>query len=188
MTITETLDVRTREDWREWLNAHHATEAEIWLVSHKKASGVASLPYADAVKEALCVGWIDGIRKGLDETRTAQRFTPRRDGSSYSQTNKERLARLLTEDRVLESVRETLGPEDDPESYVLPADIVAALRASPEAWDFFQACPAPYQRIRVAYIETGRRSPEAFETRLASLLRACERKRFIGYGIEAFYE
>lgn len=187
MTVTETLYVHRREGWRGWLEAHHETAAEIWLVTYRAATGRPSLPYADAVEEALCVGWIDSIRKGLDEERLAQRFTPRRPGAAYSQTNKERLARLLDQGRVLPHVFETLGPEDRADAYIFPADILDAIRASPEAWAFFETCSAPYRRIRVAYVDTARRRGDAFGTRLKTLVERCEQGRLFGYGIEAFY-
>ncbi|MEL6616263.1 MAG: YdeI/OmpD-associated family protein [Bacteroidota bacterium] len=187
MTITDTVYAETREDWRVWLEAHHATAEEIWLVTYRKAVGRPSVAYNDAVEEALCVGWIDGIRKSLGEDRLAQRFTPRRAGSGYSQTNKERLARLLDQGRVLPSVVARLKPSDRADAYVFPNDILNAIRERPEAWAFFQTCSAPYQRIRVAYIETARKRPDAFTGRLDSLLAACEAGRHIGYHIESFY-
>ena len=100
MEVGETLYVSTQQEWRTWLKKHRGKSAEIWLVSYRKATGKPSLPYDLAVKEALCVGWIDSTRKSLNEDRYAQRFTPRRAGSGYSQTNLERLARLIGAGRV----------------------------------------------------------------------------------------
>ena len=77
----KTLAVRTAEDWREWLEAHSGSESEIWLVFHKKHTGVASIAYKDALDEALCFGWVDSLVKRVDDRRYARKFTPRRPNS-----------------------------------------------------------------------------------------------------------
>lgn len=93
--ITKTLYVKNRNEWRKWLEKHHNKEPEIWLIYYRKATGKPSIPYNDAVEEALCFGWIDSLEKGIDEERFAQRFTPRKTNSPWSQTNKERVQRLI---------------------------------------------------------------------------------------------
>ena len=97
MEIGKTLYVTDRDAWRAWLAGHYQSEPEIWLIYYLKATGKARIPYTAAVEEALCFGWIDSIVKKVDEQRTAQRFSPRKLGSSYSQTNIERLRRLADE-------------------------------------------------------------------------------------------
>ena len=123
MEIGETLYVTGRGEWRRWLEANFETAPEIWLVYPNKASGEPRIPYNDAVEEALCFGWIDSIIKKPDELRAAQRFSPRRRGSRYSQLNKERLRWLVAEGLLHPSVRESVEevlreefvfPEDDP--------------------------------------------------------------------------
>ena len=187
MTIGETLYVHRRADWRDWLQAHHATAREIWLVAYKKATGRPSLPYGDAVEEALCVGWIDSVRKTLDAERTAHRFTPRKRRGGYSQPNQERLARLLAAGQVHPAVAASLT-DLDVEAFVYPEDILDALCAVPAAWAFFEQCPAPYRRIRVAFLESVRHSrPNDFAKRLQNLVAKCEAGTYFGYGIESFY-
>src|SRR5574344_3063449 len=83
-----------RDIWRKWLAEHFETESEIWFVFPMKESGEACLSYNDAVEEALCFGWIDSTIKHIDPLHRAQRFTPRKPGSSYSRPNIERLIRL----------------------------------------------------------------------------------------------
>src|SRR6185369_14508235 len=85
------LHVADRRDWRRWLEANHATARDIWLVSWRTHTGKPRISYNDAVEEALCFGWIDSTQRGLDEDRVAQRYSPRRPNSTYSQINKERL-------------------------------------------------------------------------------------------------
>ncbi len=180
------LQVSTRDAWRTWLVAHHEGAPDIWLVSHRKHTGRPSVPYNDAVEEALCFGWIDSIRKGLDEDRYAQRFTPWRPGSGYSQTNKERLARLLAQGKVLPSVRDALS-DVRPENFELPGDIVKALRDDGEAWAFFQTTSPSYQRIRAAYVDTARERPEEFAKRLRHLVEKSAQGKPFGYGIESYF-
>ena len=88
MDIKQTLYVTNPKAWRAWLKKHYRTEKEIWLVYPKKETGIPRIAYNDAVEEALCFGWIDSIVKTLDDERTAQRFSPRKPKSGYSQANK----------------------------------------------------------------------------------------------------
>lgn len=185
MKITETLYVATREAWRAWLAAHHEVKQEIWLVSYRKATGRPSLPYNDAVEEALCFGWIDGIRKGTADG-FAQRFTPRREGSPYSQPNKERLARLIAQGRVDPSVLARLG-DVRPEAYEIPDDIASALRAEERAWSFFSATAPSYRRIRAAYVDAARGRPAEFQKRLRHLVAMSAQGKQFGYEIETYY-
>ena len=185
MEITETLHAPTREAWRAWLAEHHDAKDEIWLVGHLKRTGRPCVAYADAVEEALCFGWIDSTRKKLDAESFAQRYTPRRPGSGYSQTNRERLAVLIREGLVHESVLEALG--DFSVNYDLPEDILAALRADDATWRHFQRFPPAYQRIRVAYVDAARGRGDEFRKRLDHLVRKTAEGKQFGYGIERFY-
>lgn len=98
-----------RREWRAWLAKHYRSEKEVWLVFWKKHTGKAGVAYSDAVEEALCFGWIDSTMRRLDEASYAQRFSPRRPGSAYSQANLERLRRLAAEGKVAEEVLAALG-------------------------------------------------------------------------------
>ncbi|MCL4528793.1 MAG: hypothetical protein M1282_05215, partial [Chloroflexi bacterium] len=104
MNITQTLYTSTRAEWRKWLKKNYKTEKEIWLVYYKKSSGKPRIEYNAAVEEALCFGWIDSNVKKIDEESHAQRFSPRKPKSSYSQANKERLRKLVTEGKVMRYV------------------------------------------------------------------------------------
>jgi uncharacterized protein YdeI (YjbR/CyaY-like superfamily) len=139
-----------------------------------------------AVEEALCFGWIDSIRKGIDDEKFAQRFTPRRPGSSYSQTNKERLVRLDAEGRLIQTVRRELD-NNRPEDYEISEDIIAALKSNEAAWEHFDSTSPSYQRIRAAYVEAARDRPGEFEKRLNNLVQKSVNGRQFGYHIEDFY-
>ncbi len=187
MEITQTLHVTDPEEWREWLEAHYKTESEIWLVYYKKATGKPRIVYNDAVEQALCFGWIDSTAKKLDEERTAQRFSPRKPKSGYSQANIERLRYLVSQGMVVDEVLESLGDVLERE-FVFPADILDAIRADEQAWENYQAFSEPYKRIRVAFIEGARNRPQEFQKRLNYFIKTARENKLIGFGgIEKYY-
>ncbi len=186
MQIGKTLYVIDREAWRAWLANNYQREPEIWLVYYRKDTGRPRIPYNDAVEEALCFGWVDSIVKKLDESRTAQRFSPRKAGSGYSQTNIERLRRLAERGKVMPEILTGLGDLLEQE-YEFPADITAALQANERAWGNFQRYSGAYQRIRVAYVDAARNRPGEFEKRLANLIKKTAAGKQFGFGIESYY-
>lgn len=111
MEIGETLYVTTGEEFRNWLEENHKSKREIWLIQYKKAAKKPSINYVDAVEEALCFGWIDGTQKSMDAERYALRFSPRRPKSNWTETNKERARRLITEGKMREAGFATLPSE-----------------------------------------------------------------------------
>lgn len=183
---TNFLYVTNRIDWRQWLTEHYATAVEIWLVYPRKQSGLPRIPYNDAVEEALCFGWIDSITKGVDRDRFAQRFTPRKKGNSISQTNKERLRRLIEQGKVLPEIETAVQPVLN-EPFVFPADIKTALQADEQVWQNFQSYSEAYQRIRVAYVETARQRGAEFDKRLKNLLNKTSQNKQFGFGIKSYY-
>lgn len=187
MEITQTLYLTNPKDWRKWLKKHYKTEKEIWLVYPKKATGKPRIEYNDAVEEALCFGWIDSIAKKLDEERTAQRFSPRKPKTSYSQANIERLRSLVAKKKVMKEVVESLGNILN-EKFVIPPDILQVIKANKEAWKNFQKFSNPYQRIRIAYIDGARKRPEEFKKRLRHFIEMTEKNKMFGFGgIEKHY-
>lgn len=103
MEIGETLYVTDRDDFRKWLEENHQRKKEIWLVQYKKATKKPSLNYVEAVEEALCFGWIDGLEKSMDAERYALRFSPRRPKSNWTETNKERARKLIADGKMTEA-------------------------------------------------------------------------------------
>ena len=159
--VGNTLYVVDRGAWRDWLTRNHAVEPEIWLVYHTKASGQPSLPYNDAVEEALCFGWIDSVVKKQAASSRVQRFTPRRPGSPLSEMNKERMRRLRADGRLTAAGLAAAGDTLD-EPFEIAPDILEALQANQEIWANFLAFPEGYQRIRVGFIEASRRRRQVF--------------------------
>jgi hypothetical protein len=177
--IGETLYVTTAAQWRAWLQEHHVDKSEIWLLFYRKDSGKQSLPYNDAVEEALCFGWIDSVVKPHGPYGRAQRFTPRRPGSALSEMNKVRVRRLHEAGRMTQAGLDAApGVLDEP--FALAPDIEAALRADAVTWRNFQAFPESYKRIRAGFVEGARRRPEVFAQRLAYLVRMTARNKRFG--------
>jgi uncharacterized protein YdeI (YjbR/CyaY-like superfamily) len=98
--MSEPLAFATPADWAAWLADHHASTDEVWVKIYKKSSGVPSIDWGQAVVEALAWGWIDGVKKSVSETEWGQRFTPRKAGSAWSQTNRAHAERLIAAGRM----------------------------------------------------------------------------------------
>ena len=183
MEIGKTLYVADREQWRAWLAEHHDKEKEIWLIYYKKGSGKPRIPYNDAVEEALCYGWIDSIVKGIDDKKYTQRFTPRKPKSNLSAMNRERVRRLLDQDKMtaagLAAIEHVFDADEQPAPLAIAPDIAQALQQDRETWRNFQGFPDSYKRIRIAFIEGARERPEVFEQRLRYFLKmTAQNKRY----------
>jgi uncharacterized protein YdeI (YjbR/CyaY-like superfamily) len=173
------LVCRDRAEWRAWLAAHHATESKVWLQVRKARSTIAGVRLDEVVEEALCYGWIDGKVLGLDADRFLLRLTPRRPGSIWSLTNRERAERLITEGRMAEAglarIREAqangrwtaaYSAREAPE---VPPDLAAALEGDPEAAAGFLRWPNSLRLQVVFWIGQSRR-PETRANRLETIL------------------
>ena len=129
-------------DWRTWLQAHHATKQSVWLIYHKKHTGVPSLTWSQAVDEALCFGWIDSQAKPLDADRYMQFFSRRKPTSAWSRVNKEKVQRLLAEGKMMPAGLASIETAkqngawtllDEVEALRLPADLEQAFGQQPAA-------------------------------------------------------
>lgn len=182
MDVGKTFEPQNRADWRGWLERNHGSETEIWLVSRYKATGKPSLPYADAVQEALCFGWIDSTNKRIDDEQRAQRFTPRRNGSPWSELNKARVRQLAAAGLMTQAGLDA-GVDFLDETFEMPVDILEAFKQEPEAWAHFQTFPEAYVRIRIGWVDSARDRPEEFQKRLAYFLKMTKLGKL--YGMEA---
>jgi len=172
---------RNRADWRQWLADHHADEQEVWLVFFKKNSGKANLSYNDAVEEAICFGWIDGLKRSLDDARYMHRFSPRKPDSQWSSSNIARAKRMLASKRMSPAGRATIAvakkngrwsaPADAPTGFPMPAELEARLKHNAKAAAFFATLAPSYQRQYIAWIATAKRP----DTRKRRLDEAIER-------------
>ena len=177
MEIGQTFRPSSRAEWRAWMEAHHARAMEIWLVSRKPAAS-AALSYLDAVEEALCFGWIDGIGKSISADESAQRFTPRRPRSHWTELNKARARRLIRLGLMTDAGRAVLPDLEAPFQF-LP-EVERALRADPATWETFTRFPPLYQRVRAGYVQEMRARPDEFATRLQNLVTRTAQGQMFG--------
>lgn len=185
MTIRKTLTVSNRSQWRRWLAMNHRTSSEIWLVYFKKESGRKRIPYNDAVEEALCYGWIDSTVKTIDDKRYVQRFSPRKPNSVLSDMNKERIRRLIAAKKMTRAGLSAIGRHlradgTLPARFVIPPDILRAIKLQPLAWKYFRRFPLSYKRIRIGWIDGSRHRPAEFAKRLAYFISMTEKNKQFG--------
>jgi uncharacterized protein YdeI (YjbR/CyaY-like superfamily) len=179
--VMKKLLVTTREEWREWLEGHHDTEPEIWLVYHRKHTGEPRISYNDAVLEALCFGWIDSNQKGIDAKRFAQRFSPRKRVGGLSEMNKQRVRQLAREGKMTPAGMAVIGDALEEEPFSLAKDLEEALREDPQTWANYEAFPEPYRRLRIAFIEGARDRPAEFERRLRHFVKMTSQNKGFGH-------
>lgn len=186
MEIGETLYVTDKKEWREWLAKNWDKKKEIWLIYYNKASGKQRIPYNDAVEEALCYGWIDGIVKSMDKEKFVQRFSPRRKGSVLSEMNKQRIRMMIKQKKMtpmgLKAVEHAFDEEKDKkEKFIIPSEILSELKKNKLAWENFQKFPEHYKRIRIAYIgHHGERGEEEFRKKLNYFIKMTEKNKRFG--------
>ena len=166
------------EELRAWFDAHHETADELWVGYHRKATGRPTVTWPQAVDEALCVGWIDGVRYRLDAERHAQRFTPRRKGSIWSAINTKRASELIAEGRMRPAgtrAFEARSPEKtaiysyERESAAFTNDQQARFEADEAAWAFFVAQAPSWRRSITHWVSSAKRD-ETRERRFEKLL------------------
>jgi uncharacterized protein YdeI (YjbR/CyaY-like superfamily) len=167
--------------FRRWLERNHARVRELWVGFHKKATGRPSLTWAESVDEALCFGWIDGVRKTVDEASYTIRFTPRKPGSFWSVVNTRRVAELTRTGRMTPAGRSAFERRDAKRtrrySYeratarLTPAE-QRLMKGRPGAWEFFRAQAPSYQRTMAWWLASARRD-DTRRRRVEALIDAC---------------
>lgn len=183
MVELDTLEVRTRKEWRAWLRRNHTSSPGVWVLCHKEHTGVPSLPLEELVREALCFGWIDSLVKRVDDDRYARKVTPRKPESKWSDLNRKRWAELDAAG-LLEAAGRAAAPTAHsyaprPEIPELPSYIAKAFKAEPKAWAFFQALPARERRNFVVWIHVAKRE-ETRERRIREAVRLLARGEKLG--------
>jgi uncharacterized protein YdeI (YjbR/CyaY-like superfamily) len=167
------------EELRAWLEAHHETEDELYVGYYKKATGIPSLTWSQAVDEALCFGWIDGVLRRIDDRRHAQRFTPRRPSSTWSAVNIAKVARLREEGRMRPAGEAAFARRREDKSAVysyeqranpaLEPEQEARFRANAAAWEFFASQPPSYRRVALYWVVSAKKA-ETRARRLETLI------------------
>ncbi len=182
---------RNRQEWRRWLAANHGTVPEVWVVFYKKTAqraGRPTLTYDHAVEEAVCFGWIDGLKRRVDDERYAHRFTPRKPDSRWSESNRVRLEKMRSrglmtptgEEAVEASIRSgawekpaTSAPPD------VPAELLAALESDPQARAGWLRLPRSERRRYETWIGIAKRA-ETRARRLTESLDLLRRGQKLG--------
>lgn len=183
------ISVPDRKAWRDWLTENHTTEKEVWLAYYKKHTGKSTVTYMDSLKEALCFGWIDGLKKSIDEQMYAHRFTPRRVNSKWSPLNI-RLAKELIESGEMteaglvafnqrvpydQELQKVLNAKEIP----LTAETERCLKTSPKAWANFSQMAPGYRKHYVAWLQSAKR-PETRKKRMIEAIGLLEANRKLG--------
>lgn len=174
------LCVSNRKQWRDWLKENHAIEKEIWLVYYKKHTGKNSVCYSDSVEEALCFGWIDGMKRRIDEEKYAHRFSPRRAKSKWTALNVKRARAMIKEGKMtqagLESFNQRLDYDDGfleekaRKELSLPREMEIVLQANKIAGDNFSKLAPGYKKQYIAWLLSAKRP----ETRVRRLEEAVQ--------------
>ena len=169
------------EDFRAWLEQHHERESEVWVGYWKKHTGKPSLTWSQAVDEALCFGWIDGVLRRVDDERHMQRFTPRKPTSNWSAVNVAKVEQLRAAGRMRPAGEAAFALRREEKSgvYAYEQRHLAALepeqeerfRANAAAWEYWSAAPDGYRKMATWWVVSAKR-PETREKRLTTLIEA----------------
>ena len=175
--------------FRAWLEKHHATEVELLVGYHRVSTGKPSMTWSESVDQALCFGWIDGVRRTVDESRYTIRFTPRKPKSNWSKINIAKVEVLRKAGMMMPAGEKAYSAREDERSGVYsfeqerPQELSAAylkrLKANRKAWEFFQS-QAPYYRRLMAFWVMSAKREETREKRLATLIADSARGRRVG--------
>jgi len=173
------LNFKNQQEWRQWLKENYFTSGAVWVVLRKNNSKAVGLTYQQALDEALCFGWIDGLMRSQDTMTFLQRFTPRRRGSIWSKKNRDRVAKLIEAgfmtEAGLKAVEEAKKSGKWDEAYSsrevkIPEDLLLALEGTPSAYTEFMSSPDSRKLQWVYWLNEAKKS----ETRLRRIQRILE--------------
>jgi len=181
------VSAASSKEWRRWLEKNHTTETEVWLVYYKKHTGRPSVTYIESVKEALCFGWIDGIKKRIDGERYMHRFTPRKADSKWSPTNIALAKELIESGAMTEAglvafrKRKTYDERflQAKQQAKLALEYEQVLRKNEKAWDNFNKLAPSYRKNYVAWLQNAKK-PETRQRRLKELISVLEQNKKLG--------
>lgn len=178
----------TPEKFRAWLEKNHATADELEVGFHKKSSGLKSITYAEALDEALCFGWIDGVKRSYNETSYQQRFTPRRARSIWSLVNVKHVERLKKAGKMHAAGIAAFEQRDPKRTGIyafenapreISAEYEKEFRKTKGAWEYWQTYP-PYLKKTVSYWVMSAKKEETRTARLRRLIESCAKGERIG--------
>lgn len=180
--MKEPLFFATPSDLRAWFEAHHQTEKEVWIGYYKKATGIPSIDWSQSVDEAICFGWIDGIRRSIDEKSFKIRFTPRNPKSHWSGVNLAKVEKLLELGKMTPAGLEVYHRRDEKKSrqasyerqnVELDTEYEARIRQNENAWQYYENLAASYKKASIHWVMSARKE-ETRLRRLEILIQSCE--------------
>jgi uncharacterized protein YdeI (YjbR/CyaY-like superfamily) len=180
----EKILFKNREEWRKWLEQHHDSASELWLVYYKVHTKKESVKYGEAVEEALCFGWIDSKVRKIDDEQYMQRYTPRKEGSNWSESNKKRVQKMIRAGRMtpagmakIESAKNDGSwdrLDDIDRDITVPEDLKAALALNPAANENFDKFPPSAQKQYLWWLKSAKRA-ETREKRLREIVERADK-------------
>jgi uncharacterized protein YdeI (YjbR/CyaY-like superfamily) len=175
--VGQKRNFKSREEFRSWLEKNSKTKSELWLIFYKKHVKKSYIQYDEAVEEALCFGWIDGIMKRIDSEKHVVRFTPRRKNSVWSESNIARVKIMIKEGKMTDAGLEKFqargkdnGVEPLPVPQKLSQKYEGELKKDKKAWEIFKGLPPSHQKRYVFYIMEAKKE----ETRFRRVKKAVE--------------
>lgn len=166
ITVGKQLLFASRDDWRAWLEAHHATAQGIWPVHYKKHTSKPGLSLEEAVEEALCFGWIDGVLHRIDDEKFVLRYSPRKKGSIWSETNKRRVRKLIKQGRMTEAglakIKEAKADGEwraamlREDTTNIPVDLKKELKANQQTWRNFESLAPSHKKLFIYWITSAK--------------------------------
>ena len=173
----ETYYPKTRQHWRKWLEKNHARKDAVWVLQYRKEANKPTINWREAVDEALCFGWIDSIKKRLDDECTVQFFSKRKAKSTWSKINKEKVMDLIAAGKMtsagmacIETAKQngSWNLLDEVEDLTIPKDLEKAFRANKGAKKYFQACSKSRQKMMLQWVALAKQ-PETRARRIAEI-------------------
>ncbi len=182
----ELLEARNRKEWRNWLEKNHAGTKEIWLVYYKKHTKKPTVAYKESVEEAICFGWIDGIKKRIDDERYTHRFTPRKANSKWSPINIDIAKRMIKSGMMTaagqiaydnrKEYEEDFLKIRSSDSDKLPPDLEELLKASEKAWNNFNNLSPSHKKQYILWINSAKKT-ETKQRRLSKAIKLLEQNK-----------
>ncbi|MES2477819.1 MAG: YdeI/OmpD-associated family protein [Bacteroidota bacterium] len=181
----ETFYPASRTDWRKWLEANHLSKQAVWLVCYKKKTGKPTIAWTEAVDEALCFGWIDSVRKTLDEEKFIQFFSRRKAKGTWSKVNKEKINRLIENGQMKQAGFDSIEKAkqngswsilDDVEDLILPEDLKTELNKQINAMEYYLSLSKSVRKAILQWLVLAKR-PETRQKRIIEIVTLAAQKQ-----------
>jgi uncharacterized protein YdeI (YjbR/CyaY-like superfamily) len=180
----DTFYPKSQMDWRKWLEKNHRLKQAVWLICYKKKSAIPTISWSNAVDEALCFGWIDSIRKSLDDEKFIQFFSPRKPKGTWSKVNKEKIEQLIASKKMAKAGYESIEKAkqngswillDEVEELIIPKDLLAAFKVRAGSKKHFLKLSKSLQKQYLHWLVMAKK-PETKEKRISEIVGLVNQK------------